>query len=58
MPDECRPLGGTALAAELGRQRRPSPQGSATIIAALAASGTVACLLRITAFNLREPYAQ
>lgn len=56
--DEVAPLGGTALAAELGAVSADHLlKASGDHIAALAASGTVACLLPLTAFNLREPYA-
>jgi len=55
--DEVAPLGGTALAAELGAVSADHLlKASDDHIAALAASGAVACLLPLTAFNLREPY--
>jgi imidazolonepropionase len=55
--DEIAPLGGTALAAQLGAVSADHLlKASDDHIAALAASGTVACLLPLTAFNLREPY--
>ena len=56
--DEVVPLGGTALAAELGAISADHLlKASNDHIAALAASGTIACLLPLTAFNLREPCA-
>jgi imidazolonepropionase len=56
--DELTPLGGTALAAQLGAVSADHLlKASDDHIATLAASGTVACLLPLTAFNLREPYA-
>jgi imidazolonepropionase len=56
--DEVSPLGGTALAAELGAVSADHLlKASGDHIAKIAASGTVACLLPLTAFNLREPCA-
>lgn len=57
--DEIIPLGGAELAAELhclsaDHLLQASDEG----IAALAATGTVATLLPLTAFSLREPYAR
>ena len=56
--DEVKPLGGAGLAAELGAISADHLlKASDQDIRALAASGTIACLLPLTAFNLREPYA-
>jgi len=57
--DEIIPLGGAELAAELhclsaDHLLQASDEG----ISALAATGTVATLLPLTAFSLREPYAR
>lgn len=56
--DEIVSLGGAGLAAELGAASadhllKASPEG----LAAMAAAGVVATCLPITAFSLREPYA-
>jgi len=56
--DEVSSLGGTALAVELGAVSADHLlKASGDHIAELAASDTIACLLPLTAFNLREPYA-
>lgn len=56
--DEVKPLGGAGLAAELGATSADHLlKASDQDIQALAAAGTIACLLPLTAFNLREPYA-
>ncbi len=56
--DEVSPLGGAGLAAELSAVSADHLlKASEVHIAALAKSGTIACLLPLTAFNLREPYA-
>ncbi len=57
--DEVAPLGGTGLAAELSAVSADHLlKASDAHIAALAKAGTIACLLPLTAFSLREPYAQ
>ena len=56
--DEVAPIGGTALAAELHATSADHLlKASDADISALAGSGTVACLLPLTAFNLQEPCA-
>ncbi|MHB0854833.1 MAG: imidazolonepropionase [Rectinema subterraneum] len=56
--DEVKPLGGAGLAAELGATSADHLlKASDQDIQALAAAGTIACLLPLTAFNIREPYA-
>jgi imidazolonepropionase len=56
--DEIVPLGGAELAAELGAVSADHLlQASDRGIKALAAAGVVATLLPITAFSLKEPYA-
>ncbi len=56
--DEIAPIGGTALAAELHATSADHLlKASDADIAKLAGSGTVACLLPLTAFNLQEPCA-
>ena len=56
--DEVAPIGGTALAAELNATSADHLlKASDADISALAGSGTVACLLPLTAFNLQEPCA-
>jgi imidazolonepropionase len=56
--DEVKPIGGAGLAAEMGAVSADHLlKASDAHIHALAASGTIACLLPLTAFNLREPYA-
>lgn len=56
--DEVYPLGGTGLAAELSAVSADHLlKASDTDIAALARADTIACLLPLTAFSLRESYA-
>ncbi len=56
--DEVAPLGGTGLAAELAAVSADHLlKASEAHIQALAKAGTIACLLPLTAFSLREPYA-
>lgn len=56
--DEIEPLGGAGLAAELGAFSADHLlKASAADLAAMAAAGTVATCLPLTAFVLREPYA-
>ncbi|MBN1241323.1 MAG: imidazolonepropionase [Spirochaetales bacterium] len=56
--DEIVRIGGAGLAAELGATSADHLlKASAEDIAAMSASGTVATVLPLTAFSLREPYA-
>jgi imidazolonepropionase len=56
--DEIEPLGGAGLAAELGATSADHLlKSSQADLAAMATAGTVATCLPITAFSLREPYA-